>query len=472
MAGIGFELKKLYRADTGVFRTVGAMGYSVFTTIGPTLLVVAALVVTNLLLQRWGVSEAEKMTFAGCTLYCFVGALVISSAFDAALSRYVADCLFSREEAKIRPAFQGAAAMFALLYGLAGGAFALLLRFKSGLDAHYCLMVYLLLVGVGLTFTLSVFVTAIKAYRRITLAYLIGVLLIIGVGLLCYHLLRLPIGHSMITGFAAGFLSIVLQLFLFLHMAFPTGEGSRLAFLGAIRSRKLLLLSGTFYILGLYVHNAVFWFGSELQVAAAGLIYCAPAYDMASFLAMLTSVSAMVIFVVRVETSFYPHYKAYCEAALGQSLSGIRLAREKMVRTLVNEVYFVGELQFIITVVLISLAVTFLPLIGIAGLTLDLYPILALGYYAVFMMHLLMIFLYYFDDQAGAALVGLLFFALSLLGTLLTRRLGINYYGLGLVISALLCWVAAFLRLRAVLSSVDQRMFCRGRQRGRGDAVS
>jgi len=472
MAGIGFELKKLYKQGGGITRTVGAMGYSTMTAVGSTLLIVGALIVTSLLMSYWGVGEYEKNLFAGCVLYCFVFSLILTSVFDTVLSRYVSDCIFSDQEQKLLPAVQGATAIFAVIFGLVGGVFGAMLYFIGDLDAYYVLMVYLLLMGVGLTFGISVFVTAIKAYRRITFSYLFGSLLILLTGAACRFALHMPIGHSMITGFAAGFLSIAVQLYFFLHLAFPRGDKSYFSFFRSVRANKLLLLSGLFYSLGLYAHNAVFWLDSDLQVIVARIIHCAPAYDMASFVAMLTSVTSMVVFVVRVETSFYREYKGYCESVIGNNLKNIELSREKMSRTLVNEVYFIGEFQIIITIVLMCVGITFLPALGISGVTLDIYPILALGYYAVFIMHLLMIFLYYFDDQRGAAFVGFIFFALTLICTLISQRMGIAYYGLGLVVSGVIGWSVAFIRLRRVMHRVDDIMFCDNVKRGAADAVS
>ena len=460
MAGIGFELKKLYGENQGITRTVGAMTYSTAATIGPTILIVFALVAVNLLMGLWGVSEDEKMTFAGCLLYCFIIPLIFSSIFDTVISRYVSDCIFSDQSEKLLPAVQGSTMVMCCILGVVGLVLALGLYFISGLPLYYVLMVYLTLQGVGLTFSLSVFATAVKSYKRISFCYLVGTAVIILAAAVCRLLLHLPIGESLFTGFALGFLCITVQLFFYLHVAFPKGDGSYFDYFESIRKNKWLLLSGLFYVLGIYVHNFVFWADSELQFVTHGILYCAPPYDMASFLAMLTSVSAMVIFVVRVETSFYPEYKGYCEAVIGNSLSQVTHRRERMLRTLINEVYFVGECQLIITIILMVLAITFLPLLGIAGLALDLYPVLAMGYYAVFMMHLLMIFLYYFDDQKGAALVGILFFAMSLTFTLITRLLGVEFYGLGLVLAAVIAWILAFLRLRQTLNLVDYKMFC------------
>jgi len=460
MAGIGFELKKLYGKNRGITRNVGAIGYSTITTIGPTLIVVGALVITNYLMRRWGISEEEKLIFSGSLLYSFIFPLIITAIFDTVISRYVSDCIFSDQKSKILPAVQGSTVMMTGILGVLGGGLAAALYFISGLELLYVIMVYLTMLGVGITFSLSVFATAMKSYRKITMSYFIGAVLIVAAASLCCKVFLLSARISMMSGFAVGFISIAVQLYYYLHVSFPRGDGSYFAYLTYIKKHALLLCSGLFYILGLYVHNFVYWADSELQLVAVKILYSAPNYDMASFVAMLTSISAMVIFVVRVETSFYTEYKGYCEAVMGNSLNKVQFYKEKMLRVLINEVYYISEIQIIITIILMVLSITFLPLIGIGGITLDIYPVLALGYYAVFIVHILTIFLYYFDDQAGAAGINLAFFLMTWGFTYITRLLGIEFYGLGLVLSGVISWIMAYARLKHMMKIIDYKMFC------------
>ncbi len=393
MAGIGFELKRLYKKDSSITGMIKAVGYSTITTIGPTVIVILALVAVNVLMTLWNVGEEEKLIFSGVVLYSFIGALLVSSVFDTVISRYISDCLYQSRTEKLLPAAQGALGVFAAVFAVLGGAFVVLLLCVGGLDLYYVLMVYLLLMGVGLTFGVSIFVMAIKAYRRIARAYTIGGGVILIASVVFRLLLRFPVGHSLVTGFAAGFLVSALYLYRIVCNAFPRGDKSYFQFLRSAAKNKILLFSGLFYSLGLICHNIVFWVGSDLQVVVRGVLYSAPPYDMATLLAMVTNISVTVIFVVRVETKFYTEYKRYCEAVISDTVYNISVAKERMLRTLNNEVFFLFEFQLIITIVLMSVALVLLPLAGIAGISLDVYPTLALGYYAVFMMHCMMVFL-------------------------------------------------------------------------------
>lgn len=449
-----------------------AVGYSTITTIGPTVIIILSLVVANIMMSVWNVGEAEKLVFSGVVLYCFIGGLVVSSMFDTVISRYISDCIFQERFEKLLPAAQGSFGMFTGIFAVLGGVFAALLYFLGGLDLYYVLMVYLLLMGVGLTFGVSIFVMAIKAYKRIALSYLIGACVIALITLVLRLLMHLPVGHSLLTGYAAGFLVIAFLLFVTVRRTFPRGDKSYFQFLKSAGKNKLLLLSGFFYALGLIAHNVIFWIQSDIKVVVVQVLHSAPSYDMATLLAMVTNLSAVVIFVVRVETKFYGEYKRYCESVIGDTAYNIGIAREKMLRVLNNEMFFIFEFQLILTIILMSLALALLPLIGIAGITLDIYPVLALGYYAVFMMHCIMIFLYYFNDHLGAAITGGIFFVVTTLGTIISLQLGLPYYGVGLLAGGVISWLFSFLRLKWMMNRVDYVMFCDSAQTRGQDVLS
>ncbi len=53
----------------------------------------------------------------------------------------------------------------------------------------------------------------------------------------------------------------------------------------------------------------------------------APAYDMATCLAMFTNLSSTIIFISRVEMHFHERYKAYSEAVIGGRWEDINNAK-------------------------------------------------------------------------------------------------------------------------------------------------
>lgn len=87
-----------------------------------------------------------------------------------------------------------------------------------------------------------------------------------------------------------------------------------------------LIATNLLYTLGLYIHNFIFW-TTDLKMTVAHTFVYAPAYDMATCLAMFTNLSSTIIFISRVEMHFHERYKAYSEAVIGGRWEDINNAK-------------------------------------------------------------------------------------------------------------------------------------------------
>jgi len=135
--------------------------------------------------------------------------------------------------------------------------------------------------------------------------------------------------------------------------------------------------------------------------------------------------------------------------------------RIQMVRTITLELFYIYEVQLIITLLFTSLGIIFLPMIGYGGLVLNYFPILGISLYTTSLMYFTTVFLYYFDDQAGSLMTMLVFFVVTLAATLIVLRLGISYFPLPLLAGGMASWIYAFLRLRDYLGNINAQLFCR-----------
>ena len=151
------------------------------------------------------------------------------------------------------------------------------------------------------------------------------------------------------------------------------------------------------------------------MVVAKSFVY-APSYDMATCIAMFTNISATIIFISRVEMHFHERYRAYSEAVIGGRWEDIRNAKDRMFRQISSELLNLVRIQFIISVVIYILCVIVLPRFGFAGLVMQIYPCVAAGYFILFLLYSEIIFLYYFNDMAGAMLSSLVFLCCGLCG--------------------------------------------------------
>lgn len=99
----------------------------------------------------------------------------------------------------------------------------------------------------------------------------------------------------------------------------------------------------------------------------------------------------------------------------------------------------------------------------------QIYPCLAAGYFILFIMYAAIIFLYYFNDLNGALATALSFTLVMVIGSILAAGLTPIWYGIGLVIGAVVGWCVAYYRLRLMEKNLDTHIFCNGSIMKRGN---
>ena len=100
MAGIGFELKKLFRRK-GLFATLRAYGYAGVICTGPMLLGVL-LQVGMLVLCGWaGAARADQDLLVCMVTYTLLASLTVTSFFSMPVTRFLADMLYEEQEQTI-----------------------------------------------------------------------------------------------------------------------------------------------------------------------------------------------------------------------------------------------------------------------------------------------------------------------------------------------------------------------------------
>lgn len=125
-----------------------------------------------------------------------------------------------------------------------------------------------------------------------------------------------------------------------------------------------LVVANFLYILGLYIHNFVFWTTDE-RIVVVKTFVCNQPYDMATCLGMFTNISATVIFIARIEMNFHEKYRAYSEAVIGGKKADIENTKRRMFRQIASELMSLVRLQFIISVVVYLLCIVLMPQYGL-----------------------------------------------------------------------------------------------------------
>ena len=457
MAGVGFELKKLFRARTAAGH-VKAYTYSAIITTGPFLLMTGMVLAIQLLFTRFGASAEEQGLFVASVVYGFVFSQILSSGFTMVLTRYLADCLSVGRYEDVTGSLFGMSAIL-LTFGAAAAAV-----FFWGTPLAFLpkFLAYLFFLELLLIWTASVYLTAVKKFKRLLYGFLAGVLVSVGTAFF-------GLAADAFSPAAAGLLAVDfgmgLMLCLFLvHIVSVFGlprEGLNFAFLPYFERHWRLFCASFCYTLGLFLPNVILWQG-PWGVVVAGTYRYAPAYDVVTFYAFLSILPLMTLFVVAAETNFYEKYAAYFDAITRRgNLREIEGAKRDLLYTLWFELRQVAEFQFLFTLVFLALGGYLLTFSGVDFNAVNMYDVLLFAVFFTGIMQILFILLTYFDYQQGVLRTGLVF----LLGNLVCGLAGLCFFGeksygftFFLAAGAALAW--AFYELTHFAARIDYFVFC------------
>ncbi len=462
MAGIGFELRKIYGRKTLASGIWGSV-YATMASAGPSALVAILILLFKFIMDRSNVTELESRFFISSFTYIFLASILISAFFNTTLSRYISDCIFQKAEEDICAAVFG---VLAAGSAISGGLMLLLcvgMYEKSKISISFLVIYYFLGVLVTNAYNLMTFISALKEYKEVTFSYFLGIVFAGAVFWAALQVFDMHIVTSAYLALVCGYFLLNLLLIFFCVKAFGRPGKRSFAFLKYFVAYPKLLVSGFFYIMGLYISTAIYWFFSDMGERIS-IFRTAPTYDLALFFAMIVNMSALVIFVVKVETAFFDKYVAYLSALNHGSYERIEKERENMNHVIRYQLFFVYEVQLIITVVLICLANVFFPYLNISVQILNLFMVLSMGLYTVFCMYFTIIFLYYFEDHTGACVGPLLFFAVTAVFATAAAVIGKPFYALPLLIGGLCGWIVSFWMLRRRLSHLNAFLMCKNKR--------
>ena len=122
MAGIGFELRKLF-VGRGAISKVRAYAYASIITSGTMVLAVVLMLGVQLLTRAFGATDLQVETLVVLMIYAMLGSLILSSLLQMLLSRYVADMMYQKLSDRIMPSLFGGALLLMIPGGLVYGWF-------------------------------------------------------------------------------------------------------------------------------------------------------------------------------------------------------------------------------------------------------------------------------------------------------------------------------------------------------------
>lgn len=460
MAGIGVKLNSIFEKQSIAADFIG-FAYSTAVTIAPMFVVIFDIMLMGYVLGFDEVEYMERELFSCTILYTFIFSLLTVAPFNAVLSKYMQDVIYEEQYQDILPCFYLGLAMNLALSCLVGVPFCLWEHFVGGVKVYYVFTGFCAFISLVMVFYSMLYLSICKDYQRISLYFLIGMVEAFLLSLVLRFLCHWSIGFSMLFALMTGFFLTAILEFATIKRYFKRNSNRYKPVLRYFTRWWQLVITNFFYILGLYIHNFVFW-TADMRMVFAKSFVCNHPYDMATYLAMLTNISASILFTARVEMHFHDKYKAYSEAVIGGKGVDIENAKRRMFRQLASELMTLVRIQFIISVVLYLVCTVMLPQLGFAGLVMRIYPSLAAGYFILFVMYAAILFLYYFNDMAGSVMTTCSFCAVTLVASMIAMHLPEIWYGVGLIAGAFTGWTVSYLRIRWVEKHLASHVFCRG----------
>ncbi|MDP4179764.1 MAG: exopolysaccharide Pel transporter PelG [Bacillota bacterium] len=455
MAGIGFELKKLF-VKRGIINNIRAYFYSTIVTAGPVLLCVTMITVLQLFLSVLNVSYYERQLFIASTIYSFIFSQVLAGSFSLIISRYVSDKIYLKKRDEIIPSLYGSLFICLIIGGISGALFYWLSPLSTEIKSvSYILFILLIMVWIQ-----TIYLSAMKDFMRIVKGFLYGILLII-ISSLCW--LKFQKGDEafgLLLSMDIGFFVITVSFFAFLKSSSGGNVRGYFHFVKYLDMIPSLLFIGAFYNIAIYAHNFMFWLNG-LGITVGNTYVYAPLYDVPTFYAFLTTVPTMVFFTIEMETNFYLKYKTYYSCiSEGGDYKSIKEAGETMIKSLWEDIRKITSFQIMVSFLFILCSAFIMPRVGISEISIDIFYILVLGVCAGSVMFILMTVFLYFEDRRDALITVCIFFAGNVLFTQGTIMLNVNLYGFGYFISALVALVFAFFRLNLYLKDLDYHAMC------------
>lgn len=459
MAGIGFELKKIYKKE-GISRALLGALYSSVVTIGPTILIIVMILLLYLVLKMSSVGVYEREVLSSTILYIFIFSVCLSAPFNSIFSRYLADKFFSEEYEDILCSYYSGVMVVSILAMIMGVPVMVSMYVKGGLELGYILIAYVFWASAVILFFSVTYLHATKDYKMIGIFYLGGLVAGAAAAAILFFVFKWSARFSILSGLALAFFLIAVCEFSYIRHYFKGRGSNYFECLRYIWTYRRIFLTNLFYILGLYVHNFFYWtIPGRLLVANTFVSH--PAYDMATCLAMFTNISTTIIFTVIAETRFHETYQDYMESVIGGTYRKIQKTKTIMFRVLSQQLGQVFSLQLAITCILFLTMIIFGLRIGFSSMTMQIYPLLAVSFLGVFVMYCNIIYLYYFGDTLGSMLTGLIFLVVTMGGTIAASNFPIIFYGAGLFVGMFSAWIFSYLRLRYLEREFDTHIFCR-----------
>jgi polysaccharide biosynthesis protein PelG len=454
MAGIGFELRKLLKKQTytGLLQ---AYAFAGIISSGPWVLSIVGILLIGLLSIGASGPQAPVTQFQTTVTYLFMISLIVTGCVQLSFTRFVADQIFAKNDSTIMPNFNG---LILLVMGLS---LVLALPLASFFfDAQTALFRLLFAMGLAVMSAIwvaTVFLTGMKHYRAIVFIFFLGYSATIGLSLLFRSLLGL---EGLLLGFVIGHYLLLMGMIWLVYRNYHSDRFIAFDIWKPGAMYRSLMLSGFLFNLGTWIDKIMFWYYPDTGQQVIGPLHASVIYDIPIFLAYLSVIPGMAVFLVRIETDFVEYYVKFYDAVReGATLDHIERMRNHMVYHVRRGLFDIAKIQAIAVLVTFVLGRVILEWLGISTLYLPLLYIDVIGAALQVVMLGILNVLFYLDQRRSVVLLTTVLPLANMVFTAITLGLGAAWFGYGFTLAMLVTVLLGMWVLKRKLEALEYQTF-------------
>ena len=453
MAGIGFELRKLLRKDS-LLGLMQAYAYAGVIGSGPWVLSIVGILAIGILSASVVVPDFLVTQFQVSVTWLIASSLIFTGIAQLAFTRFISDRLFEQRDALVLSNLNG----LLMLTFLSSAGLGLILAFTafSGVGVLYRVLMlagFCLLCAIWIV---TIFLSGLKRYQAIVTMYAIGY----GLTVACALLAR-PWGlEGLLLGFVAGHFVLFVGMWLLTAWHYRSPVTVSFEFARKELVYPALMAIGLLYNLGIWIDKFAFWAYADTSQRIIGPLRASVIYDLPVFMAYLSIIPGMAVFLVRIETDFVEYYDRFYDAVRsGGSLEYIEDMRDEMVLAIRQGLAEIAKIQTLALLIALVAGPAALDALGISELYLPLFYVQTLGAsLQVGLLALLNVF-FYLDQRMLVLRLCALLCVGNLALTALSLRLGAAFYGYGYALSVLITLIYGLFLLDRKLLRLEYETF-------------
>ncbi|MGA9539241.1 MAG: exopolysaccharide Pel transporter PelG [Desulfobacterales bacterium] len=452
MAGIGFELRRLLKKES-LFGIIRAYGYAGVIGSGPWVLSILCVMLIGVLSIGRVVPQTLVVQYLVSVTYLMAASLVVTGSLQLLFTRFISDRLFEKREKVVLPNLFGALMLTTLVSGL-GGVILSAVVFRE--TFFYELIMVSTFVALSNIWVVVIFLSGMKSYRALLAVFAGGYGVVVLASLMLVSLGMV----GLLGGFLIGQCALLFAMLFLVVRQYPGEKLVAFEFLSRKKSYYSLAATGLIFNLAIWADKLIFWLVPATSQQVIGPLRASIIYDLPIFLAYLSIIPGMSVFLVRMETDFVESYENFYSAVReGDTLEHIWLYKDGMVLNIKQGIYEIFKVQGLTVVLLFLAAGPLLDAIGISRLYIHLFRVDLIGIGVQVLLLAILNVAFYLDLRRSALFLTTLFLFINVSTSWMSIRLGPQYFGFGFALATTLTSLVGLMHLNRKLNGLEYETF-------------